>query len=602
MCGIAGIYPDGRQPPERVLEAVSSMCARMASRGPDAQGTLTLGDAGPVLGHRRLSIIDPEPRSNQPLSSADGRHAIVYNGEIYNYRELRSRLLALGDRFQTSGDTEVLLALYRRHGAAMLTQLRGMFAFAIWDGALRSLFLARDPHGIKPLYYAESSAGFVFASQVKALVASGLVSTEISAAGLGGFYLWGSVPEPWSIYRRIQALPAGHYLEVRGGAARSPRSWYDIRRHWRAPRESCSPAELEARVKHAVVDSVRAHRVADVPVSVFLSGGVDSGAITGLMASEGAPVEGITIGCTEFGGAPEDEVPGARAIAAHYAVAHHVRWVERREFEADLPRILDAMDQPSIDGVNTWFASKAAAERGYKVVLSGVGGDELLGGYSSFVQIPRAARLGRVLSRVPGAAYALDRLGALAAGFARQPKLAGLGSQLGSVEGVYQLSRGLFLPGELPQLMGEAAAREGLRDLGDFRHSGAGRARDAWSAVGLLESTRYLRNQLLRDSDWASMAHSLELRTPLVDTDLLEALGPYVPSFRGGVGKRLLALSPERPLDASILARPKTGFGLPMAAWLSEVSRGGAEPPEAGTDRLPWARRWARYVASRWIS
>ncbi len=599
MCGIAGVYPDGRQTQERVREAVSAMCERMASRGPDALGLLALGEGAPVLGHRRLSIIDPTPRSNQPLSSADGRHAIVFNGEIYNYRELRRRLALLGDAFQTSGDTEVLLALYRRHGPAMLSQLRGMFALAIWDGAERSLFLARDPYGIKPLYFAESGAGFAFASQVKALVHSGLVSTELSAAGLAGFYLWGSVPEPWTIHRHVQPLPAGHYLEVRGGKARSPRSWHDIRRHWRAPAEPRSPAELAARVKHAVVDSVRIHRVGDVPVSVFLSGGVDSGAITGLMASEGAPVEGLTIGCAEFGGSPQDEVPGARAIAAHYAVAHHVRWVERRELERDLPRILDAMDQPSIDGVNTWFASKAAAERGYKVVLSGVGGDELLGGYSSFVQVPRAARLGRGLGRVPAAAYALDRLGALAAGWVGQPKLAHLGSQLGSLEGVYQLSRGLFLPGELPRLMGATAARDGLRDLGDFRESGAGRARDDWSAVGLLESTGYLRNQLLRDSDWASMAHSLELRTPLVDTDLLEALAPYAASFRGGLGKRWLARSPERPLDAAVVGRQKTGFGLPMAAWSSAIL--GAER-DVGAERLPWGRRWARYVASRWVS
>jgi asparagine synthase (glutamine-hydrolysing) len=495
----------------------------------------------------------------------------------------------------------VLLALFRRYGPAMLQQLRGMFALAIWDAAERSLFLARDPHGIKPLYFAEGAAGFAFASQVKALIASGLVPTELSAAGLAGFYLWGSVPEPWSIYRNVQALPAGHYLEVRGGKTRGPQRWYDVGRHWREPAQPCTAPELEARVRHAVAESVRAHRVADVPVSVFLSGGIDSGAITGLMASEGAPVEGITIGCAEFRGAPEDEVPGARAIAAHYAVAHHVRWVERRELETDLPRILDAMDQPSIDGINTWFASKAAAERGYKVVLSGVGGDELLSGYSSFARIPRAARIGRGLSRVPGATSALDRLGALVAGWAGQPKLAGLGSQLGSLEGVYQLSRGLFLPGELTQLMGESAAREGLAELGDFRHSGEARARDAWSAVGLLESTRYLRNQLLRDSDWASMAHSLELRTPLVDTALLEALAPHAARFCGGVGKRLLARSPARALSPAIVARRKTGFGLPMSAWSGAILRGQPERAGADSERLPWARRWARYVVSRWV-
>jgi asparagine synthase (glutamine-hydrolysing) len=604
MCGIAGIYPDGRRSPEQVLQAVDAMCARMATRGPDAHGLLSVGDGAPVLGHRRLSIIDLDPRSNQPLSSTDGRHVIVFNGEIYNYHELRRRLVDAGHVFQTSGDTEVLLALYRRHGRAMFGELRGMFAFAIWDAAERTLLLARDAYGIKPLYHAESAGGFAFASQAKALVSSGLVRADVSPAGLAGFYLWGSVPEPWSIYSDIQALPAGHYLEVRDGQVGRPRSWYDIRDHWRRPALRCPPRELEARVQSAVADSVRAHRVADVPVSVFLSGGIDSGSITGILASQGAAPLGITLGFAEFEGQRQDEVPSARAIAAHYDVAHHVRRVARSEFDADLPRILDAMDQPSIDGINTWFASKAAAERGYKVVLSGVGGDELLCGYASFERIPLAARLGRDLLSLPGARRTLGQLGAFAAARSRQPKLGGLGSHLGSLEGVYQLHRGLFMPDELPLVMDGGLAREGLQALGDFQASGAGQARDARSAVGLLESTLYLKNQLLRDSDWASMAHSIELRTPLCDTRLLEALGPFIPGFGRGQGKRMLARSPERPLDAAIIERRKTGFGLPMAAWMPGVVSASAPRGGGGAARSgePWARRWARLVAARWVS
>jgi asparagine synthase (glutamine-hydrolysing) len=572
----------------------------MTARGPDAHGTLRLGAGAPVLGHRRLSIIDLDPRSNQPMASADGRYAIVYNGELYNYRELRRALVERGEALATEGDTEVLLASYRRHGRDMLGQLRGMFAFAIWDAAERTLLLARDPHGIKPLYYAQASAGFAFASQVKALLGSGLLPAELSPAGLAGFYLWGSVPEPWSIQRGVLALPAGHWLEVRDGAAGSPRAWDDIRRHFRAPAAAAPPAALAEQVRHAVIDSVRAHRVADVPVSVFLSGGVDSGAIAGVMAAEGAPVEGITIGCREFEGRAHDEVPGARAIAQRYGIAHHVRWVTRSEFEAELPRIFDAMDQPSIDGINTWFASKAAAERGYKVVLSGIGGDELLQGYSSFERVVRAARVGRHAHRLPGLRPLLTALGSLAARPLRQPKLAALGAGLGSLEGLYQLERGLFLPAELPGLMGAKAAREGLEALGDFRASGAGRARDEWAAVALLETTTYLKNQLLRDSDWASMAHSLELRTPLVDARLLAALGPHLARFRHGRGKRWLARCPEPALDAAIVARPKSGFGLPMAAWLSALAPAPRFERLAAVPSEPWARRWARHVAARW--
>jgi asparagine synthase (glutamine-hydrolysing) len=321
------------------------------------------------------------------------------------------------------------------------------------------------------------------------------------------------------------------------------------------------------------------------------------------MAAEGAAVEGITIGCGEFRGHAADEVPGARSIAQRYGIAHHVRWLTRGEFEAELPRILDAMDQPSIDGINTWFASKAAAERGYKVVLSGLGGDELLCGYSSFERVVRAARLGQRARGLLGLRSMLTAFGALAAGPLAKPKLGAVGAQLGSLEGLYQLERGLFFPTELPRLMGEARAREGLEELGDFRTSGTGRARDDWSALALLESTLYLRNQLLRDSDWASMAHSIELRTPLVDARLLEALGPHLASFRHGRGKRWLARCPEPALDAEIVARKKTGFGLPMAAWLSALTPApGAERQAAAAAREPWARRWARHVASRWIT
>jgi asparagine synthase (glutamine-hydrolysing) len=596
MCGIAGVYPGERQAPATVRDAVEAMLVHMATRGPDGQGLLELGAAAPVLGHRRLAIIDLDARSNQPLSSADGQLTIVYNGEIYNYRELRSQLLGSGESFRTTSDTEVLLALYRREGKAMLARLRGMFAFALWDRAAETLLLARDPHGIKPLYYAEASPGFVFASHVKAVLASGLVPATPSPAGLAGFYLWGSVPEPWTLHRAVRALPAGHWLEVRRGAAGAPRPWYDMSARFAEPARRCSPRELAVRVRSAVREAVRAHRVADVPISVFLSGGVDSGALAGVLASEGARVEGITIACAEFEGTPADEVPRARAIARQYSLEHHVRRVTQAELGADLPRILSAMDQPSIDGINTWFASKAAAERGYKVALSGIGGDELFCGYGSFSELPRATRAARGLLRVPGARAALAGAGVALAALQRQPKLRALGDALGTLEGLYQLRRGLFMPDELPLLMGASAAREGLEALGDFASSGlAATARRGTAQVALLESTRYMRNQLLRDSDWASMAHSVELRTPLVDARLSEALCPYLESFTEGEGKRLLAECPERPLPSSVVGRQKTGFGLPLDAWLRTVTATSRAPLHA-----PWARRWAHYLGERW--
>lgn len=576
------------------------MVTRMHTRGPDAEGLWT--SAGIVLGHRRLAILDLGARANQPMVSTDGRYTIVFNGEIYNFRELRRELEAEGVAFRTTSDTEVLLALFAREGERMLPRLRGMFAFAIWDTQTRELFLARDPYGIKPLYYTRTKDGLLFASQVKALLASGLVSKERELAGLAGFYLWGSVPEPWTLFRDVFALPAGHWLRVRAGVPESPVCWHEIRQHWRGQGKQPSAQELQEHVRQAVTDSVRAHLVADVPVSVFLSGGIDSAALAGLASGLGAQVEGITIGFDEFADQHEDEVPMAAAIAAHYGLPHFVRRVSSTEFEQDIPRILDAMDQPSIDGVNTWFASKAAAERGYKVVLSGVGGDELFCGYSSFRQIPRTAALGRAIAAIPGARTLLGAPCAYLAKRRSQPKFAGVPAFMGSLEGAYFLNRSLFLPEELPALMGADMAREGLACLGGSPPGMTqADARDGAAAVGLLESTHYLRNQLLRDSDWASMGHSLELRTPLVDAALLETLGPYVSGFAGGAGKAMLARSPGKPLPESIINRPKTGFSLPMAQWLSEATDqgAGADLPLLSAPGTPWARLWARVVVER---
>jgi asparagine synthase (glutamine-hydrolysing) len=357
--------------------------------------------------------------------------------------------------------------------------------------------------------------------------------------------------------------------------------------------------ELQEVVRKAVTDSVRAHLVSDVPVSVFLSGGVDSGTMAGLISELGGKVEGITVGFTEFVSRHEDEVPCAAIIAKHYGLPHSVRRITREEFEQDIPRILDAMDQPSVDGVNTWFAAKAAAERGYKVVLSGVGGDELFYGYNLMKQLPRSAMLGRVAAAIPGGRSLVGAACAILANGHRHPKLKGIAEFMGSLEGVYYLKRCLFLPQELPLLMGEARAREGVARLGGSP-PGMAKANAVNDAAGvcLLDSTLYLRNMLLRDSDWASMAHSLELRTPLVDAALLDALKLVHTSFSGGFGKRLLAQTPANLLAEDIITRPKSGFGVPMTQWIAAATnqRDWASLPLLADRGTPWTRRWAKVV------
>ncbi len=579
------------------------MVRRMSSRGPDAEGLWK--DDAVILGHRRLAILDLDARSNQPMHSADGRLSIVFNGEIYNFAELRRELQDQGDTFHTTSDTEVLLALFSRYREAMLPRLRGMFAFAIWQKDTHELFLARDPYGIKPLYYARTEEGFAFASQVKALLESGLISGEIEPAGVAGFYLWGSVPEPWTLYKGVRSLPAGSWMTVRGHHPDSPVSWYDIRAAWNMEQAECSREELEQRVRSAITDSVGAHLVSDVPVSVFLSGGIDSGAVTGLVSQLGAKVKAITVAFREFESTQEDEAPVASQIAAHYGFEHQVRYFSRSEFEADLPRFLEAMDQPTIDGVNTWFASKAVAESGYKVVLSGLGGDELFYGYSLTREIPRSAQRNRIIASIPGSRSLLRAAVRGLAPGRIHPKVKGLPDLMGTLYGEYLLRRALFLPQELPMVIDHDMAREGLDKLGGWL-AGIPKtdAIHPESAVCMLDSSLYMRNMLLRDSDWASMAHSLELRTPLVDSVLLETLRSCHLRFRRGEGKRILAQAPLKPLPAEVIQRRKSGFAVPMTEWLRKSTnlQNWSHSPYLLLPGTPWTRRWAGMIMDSFLS
>jgi len=365
MCGIAGILNYRNVGGVKDAEAVMRMTARMAPRGPDGEGLWQSPDGRVVLGHRRLAIIDLSPAAAQPMVDPLTGNVVIFNGEIYNYRELKHDLQAAGYRFRSDSDTEVLLHLYARHGASMVERLRGMFAFAIWDARAHKLVLARDPLGIKPLYYADDGKTLHFASTVKALLAGG-VSDAPSAAGMAGFFLWGHVPEPWTWVEAIRALPAGSLLTVeRGKPVAAPRRYFDLREEILAAEQSAPPSRdsIEEALA-AVEDSVRQHMVADVPVGAFLSAGRDSTLIATLAARHaGGPLRTLTLGFDEYRGTPNDEVPVAERVAELLGTAHATRFVSREDFEAARQEILDAMDQPSIDGVNTWFVARAAAQR-----------------------------------------------------------------------------------------------------------------------------------------------------------------------------------------------------------------------------------------------
>ena len=305
------------------------------------------------------------------MTSEDGRSVVVFNGEIYNYPRLRVELEAKGARFRTTSDTEALLHLYARYGAEMVHQLRGMFAFAIWDEVRRGVFLARDPYGIKPLYTANDGWTFRFASQVKALLAGCHVSRDPEPAGIVGFHLFGSVPEPFTLYRDIRALPAGHTQWIDAAGPREPKPFSNLAEILARGAANPAPAaEISERVRAGVLDSVRAHLLADVEVGIFLSAGVDSGALLGMMRDAGQhEIRAITLTFAEFHGTSEDEAPLAERVSKQYGARHIVRSLSEQEFIRDLPAIFEAMDQPSIDGVNTWFVSKAAKEAGLKVAI-----------------------------------------------------------------------------------------------------------------------------------------------------------------------------------------------------------------------------------------
>ena len=589
MCGVVGIYAYAAHARPVDRDELRAVRDHMAARGPDAAGEWFSDDGRVALGHRRLSIIDLSEGGAQPKRSADGAAILSFNGEIYNYRELRRELQSRGRVFTTDSDTEVLLQLYEEFGTGMLERLRGMFAFALWDSRRRAMLLACDPFGIKPLYYADDGGTLRAASQVKALLRAD-VDTSPEPAGLAGFYLWGSVPAPWTLYRGIRNLPAGHFMWVGAEGAAPPHAYCCVQDIF--AQAEASPARgtrddaLEA-IAAALHDSVQAHLVADVPVAAFLSAGLDSSVICSIVAQHGAPMRTLTLAFAEFAGTRDDESPLARSLAAQFGLEHKVLTVHRADFESEREKLLAAMDQPSIDGVNTWFVARAAASQQMKVALSGLGGDELFASYPSFRDVPRIARTTRPLARMPGLGLVLRKLTAPLLSQFTSPKYAGLLEYGGTAGGAYLLRRGLYMPWELPQLMGPDMAREGWARLQTIaRLDETAAHRTSRMAVSALETSWYMRHQLLRDADWAGMAHSLEIRVPFVDIALLKSAAPWLAAYPD-ITKREVAVAAAPSLDMKLLAKPKTGFSVPVREWL------GARQPGEGPRGL---RGWAREV------
>ncbi len=566
MCGLAAILAHGAAAPPVDVAELLAIREAMRPRGPDGEGLWVAPDGRVGLAHRRLAIIDLSPAGLQPFWSADGRLAVSYNGEIYNWRELRRALEQQGHAFRTQCDTEVILALYAAEGAEGLRRLRGMYALALWDGERRGLLLARDPLGIKPLYYADDGRTLRVASQVKALLAGGRVDTAPDPAGHAGFFLWGHVPEPTTLYAAIRSLPPGGLRWQGLDGRRWERTASPLPDLLAAPpAPPLAPAERARRVRDLVGQSLRAHLEADVPVSLFLSAGRDSACLASLLGPAAASTRAITLGVDSFRGGPLDEVPLAVETARACGLAHEVRWVGQADMLAARDQLLAAMDQPSTDGVNVFFIARVAAAAGHRVALSGLGADELFGGYPGFVDVPRLA----ALPRMPGLGRALRRLAQPLLPRRLSPKWAGLLEYGGSYPGAYLLRRALFMPWELPRLLGREVARAGLAAL-------ASEATLAASLAGLptprqrvtpLESGHYMVARLLRDADWAGMAHGLEIRTPFADAALYRDLAPLLAGAAPPGKNDLVASDPRLP--PAVAARRKTGFVVPVDRWIA---------------------------------
>ncbi len=618
MCGIAGLI-DSLTAPEVRGAAVDRMCGAMRHRGPDDSGRWDGPEAS--LGMTRLAIFDPA-HGHQPMRTPDSRFTIVFNGAIYNHAALRAELAALGWSFRTRCDTEVLLAAYAQWRAAALAKLRGMFAFAVWDTAERTLFLARDPFGIKPLYYRHEGARLLFASELNALVTSGLGPFEIDPASVSAYLAWLAVPAPRTIYRNVFALRPGEYATLKSGRLEIAPGW-DFARIPPADRVCATRAEFLGELRTRLDDSIRSHLTADVPVGAFLSGGIDSAIVAGLAARHVGPtLRTFSIGFEETA---FSETTAAAATARHLGSVHRNYVLTGAELARDLGQILDGLDQPTGDGINTYYASRTARAGGVPVALSGLGGDELFGGYPSFASLPRLARWLPRWRRLPAGVRSVV-LRRLRGGDTFNRKLADFLAHARSLHELAALQRRVFSTAALPDLMA-ASAREAA-DVGSPFHPELGALgadlpdADAFATMSAWELRTYMADVLLRDSDTMSMRHSLELRVPFVDRPLVEWLWRQPTEFKSDPRqpKSALAAAAADVLPPGIAERKKQGFSLPFPIWMrgelrpfldetfsaASVGRSGLFNPAAvgrywqgylgGTDSREWSRVWSLAV------
>lgn len=625
MCGIAGLVFSQNTDAPDLAPLLQAMANAMRHRGPDDEGFYVAAGKRVGFANRRLAIRDLSPAGHMPMSNAAGTITITYNGEVYNADELRVELEQLGYTFRSTSDTEVILLGYEQWGSGIVARLRGMFAFAICDhraaqGGSPKILLARDHLGIKPIYYWNAGGVFAFASELKSLFAARIVPREIDPSGLVGYLLTGSVPNPLTLYQNVRALEPSTFLviEASGEITVQPTTY------WSLPIGTLPVASVDAaaeQVRALMAEAVRIRLVSDVPLGAFLSGGLDSSSVVALMrqATNGA----IRTCSMVFEEAEFSEAPYARAVAQAVGAEHFERVITFEDVKREFEHILTALDQPSVDGVNTYFVSQTARQAGLTVALSGLGGDELFGGYpNTFGSVPRIQRTLALAQSVPGGVAAAHAVIRRLPTPARWQRFAAALDQPASLSAAYLARRGMFAPREVQQLVTpdiwqasrhyDAATHVAARaDAGAFD----GENPFAW--VSRAELRNYTHDQLLRDTDVMSMIHSLEVRVPLLDRQLVSfalQLPGWVKTLDRAQPKPLLVRAMHGLLPETVLQRrDKQGFTFPFALWLREgldaqvqqsldiVTTSGLLQPDAVAQvrqqfqqgRVHWSRVWA---------
>lgn len=641
MCGIAGIVGRIADPNRAALRRMNTA---LVHRGPDGEGSWESGaDArgwGALLTHRRLSILDLSTAAAQPMIDPRTGDVVVLNGEIYNYVELRASLAARGEAFQSTGDTAVMLRALARDGVHAIATLRGMFAFAHWNPRQRRLTLARDALGIKPLYLARNPDpngewSIAFASEVRALLASGLLgAARLDPQAVASLVWNGFVVAPLTAVQSVETLWPGEYRQYDGNGVEVAHA-----AHWTMPRDGAADAPIgEDELAAVLRETVRLHLASDVPLGVFLSGGIDSSAVAHLARqASNAPVHTFTLAFEEV---RYNEGEHARRIADAIGTEHHELRLTEQHFVDHLERALASLDQPSFDGLNTYYMSRAVRDAGFTVALVGSGGDELFGGYTTFRDLPLLQRwMQRTTWLTPSlrdaaARFAAARLQPTGAGFAAQTRWAKLPDMVAAADdlvALYQLAYALFLPATHNTLLADGSSAAAPSALGlpqamQARLRAELRRDDPRVAISGLEQRLFLGERLLRDSDAASMAASIETRLPMVDQTLLEAVNRVAPAVRYEPvrSKAMLRRIGLVGLDPALFDRPKSGFELPYDRWLRQrlaprieatfrddatLASVGLNPVQVqrlwrafgnGSPGLYWSRVWALYVFVHW--